>query len=242
MGKGGPILSGGNPRDKPKSLIEAISDIQMYAAMEREGQPLPEEYLLLRERVGFAEVGLKGGLGSTLISGLMLPLSIAVIQHLFPIFGTFEPSWFDQTFALILGVSFQLGYNMVTALNLAACYLGAWCRKAIWALYGGLLLGKGLVVFFLFWFYHWLYFILTPALLHRWFTKSEFVLKLFLITPQGAQHLERWILAVRHVLLISAWMVLALTAVTSLIAIVILFRGARQTAAIQARRALYHEV
>ncbi|MEW6542496.1 MAG: hypothetical protein AB1411_02670 [Nitrospirota bacterium] len=239
MGKGGGLLPIIGERPKPKSLIEAISDIQMYANMERDGQPLPESYLLLRERMSFMEVGLKGGLVSTLISGLTLPISVAVIEQLFPIFGTTHPSAFDQMFALLLSVSFALGYNIVTAMNLSACFIGPWSKKAIYALYGALFTGKALVVVGLFWFYHYLYFFLTPNRLGLFVEKTQFIQKLLLLTPGTVGHLTAWILQIRHAFLIAAWLVLVLTTLTAVVSIVIFLLGQHRIQRDLAKKRLY---
>jgi hypothetical protein len=241
MGKGGSLLPPMGDRPKPKSLIEAVSDIQMYATQELDGQSVPDNYLLWRELLGFMEVGIKGGLISTLISGLMLPFSIAVVQQLFPIFGTFEPTLFDQLFAVVLGVSFQLGYNMLTAVNLSTCYIGIWCKKAIRAIYGGLLLSKSVVVFGLFILYHWLYFAITPERLAEFHTRVKDLYTILMIPTGVARHIEYWLLEVRHVLLVSAWMVLALTVFTAVISLTIFAYGAHRAGQSQMRRKLYLE-
>jgi hypothetical protein len=179
---------------------------QAHTTQEFDGQTVPGTYLLWREQLAFMEVGIKGGLISTLISGLMLPFSIAVVQQLLPIFGTFEPTLLDKLFAVVLGVSFQLCYNIWMAVNLSTSYIGIWCKKAIKAIYGGLLVGTIVAVLNLFVLYHWLYFNIIPDWLARFNVKT----------------------GISHVLLVSAWMMPVLAVFTAVVSSAIFFYGARR--------------
>lgn len=228
MGKGGTLLPMIGERPKPKSLIEALSDIQMYANAERDGFAMPESYLLMRERLAFLEVGLKGGLVSMGISGLLQPLNLAVVDRLFPIFGTLEPSAFDQAFALLLGVSFSLAYAVMIAVNVSACYIGAWCRAAIRALFGGLILGKVIALAGLFWLYHALYLAMTPERIAWLMHQTEFLQRLLLISPVGSSRLHHWLLDIRPLFLISAWLLVAFTVLIGAVAGAVFYVGLRR--------------
>ena len=59
-GKGnpGPLFASTSTRPKPKSLLEAISDIEKLSAVERTGMEIPPQFLLRSELVGFLDVGL----------------------------------------------------------------------------------------------------------------------------------------------------------------------------------------
>lgn len=213
--KGGTLLPMLGERPKPKSLVEAISDIQQHAAAERDGFPQPASYFLLSERAAFVEVGLKAGLAGMAANGFLQPITLAVIDHLFPIFGTWTPSWFDQLIALLLGASLQLAYALLVAVNLAPCYLGAWCREAIRMIYGGLLAGKVIMLIGWFWLYHTLYLLLTPERIARWLENNSFLVqKLLMISADRAVYVGAWLLSCRPLLLTSAWLLLALTLVS----------------------------
>jgi hypothetical protein len=54
-------------RAKPRSLIEAISEIQILATVVKTGREIPENYLLLDRRIAYFEVGVKGALADGLI-------------------------------------------------------------------------------------------------------------------------------------------------------------------------------
>jgi hypothetical protein len=199
-------------RPRPKSLVEAISDIQQHAAAERDGFPQPASYFLLAERAAFVEVGLKAGIAGMVANGCLQPVSLAVVDHLFPIFGTWTPTWFDQLIALLLGTSLQLAYALLVAVNLGPCYLGAWCREAIRMIYGGLIAGKVIMLIGWFWLYHALYLLLTPERIARWLENHSFLVqKLLMISADRAVYVGAWLLALKPLLLTSAWLLLALT-------------------------------
>jgi len=220
--KGGTLLPMLGERPKPKSLIEAIADIQQRAAAERDGFPQPASYFLLTERTAFVEVRLKAGLVGTAVNGLLQPITLAVVSHLLPIFGTWETSWFDQLLALLLGASLQLAYALLIAVNLGPCYLGAWCREAIHMIYSGLLAGKLIMLIGWFWLYHTLYLLLTPERIAHWLAQTSFIQKLLLIPSGRAVYVGAWLLSLKPLLLTASWLLLALSLLSGVLSVIVL--------------------
>ncbi|MDI3467623.1 MAG: hypothetical protein OJF50_006444 [Nitrospira sp.] len=171
-GTAGPLFPSSTPRPKPKSLLEAISDIEKLSAVERTGNPIPEHFLLLNEKIAYFDVGLKGGWADALVTLFLVPLSMGVIDHVVPIFGSSNPSVMDQTFSMLIGVSYMLGYNILMAFNLGRCLFGPVCRHAIWQLYGGFVAGSVLKMLLVFFLYHFLYVKFTPEFLSHLMTSA----------------------------------------------------------------------
>lgn len=186
VGKGspGPLFQSNSARPKPKSLLEAISDIEMLSAVERTGMEIPPHFLLLNEKVRYFDVGLKGGWADTLVSAIYIPLSVGVMDRIIPIFGSLEPTVIDQVFSLLIGLSYTLGYNILLAFNLGACYFGKVCRNAIWQLYGGFVSGSIIKMIAIFFLFHLLYWRITPELISKIMTAGYFVVRPFLSLAQ----------------------------------------------------------
>ena len=200
-GKGnpGPLFASTSTRPKPKSLLEAISDIEKLSAVERTGMEIPPHFLLLNEKVGLFDVGLKGGWADTLVSAVYIPLSVGVMDRVIPIFGSSDPSLGDQLFALLIGLSYTLGYNILMAFNLGACYFGKVCRNAIWQLYGGFVSGSMIKMFAIFFIFHLVYWRVTPEVISHVLTSTYIAGRPFFTLDQWDTFFS-WCVDMRNVL------------------------------------------
>jgi hypothetical protein len=195
-GSAGPLFPSSTPRPKPKSLLEAISDIEKLSAVERTGNPIPEHFLLLNEKIAYFDVGLKGGWADAMVTLFLVPLSMGVIDHIVPIFGSSDPSIMDQAFSMIIGVSYMLGYNILMAFNLGRCMFGPVCRNAIWQLYGGFVAGSILKVLLVFFLYHFMYVRFTPEFVSHLMTSAYPAARPFM----SVEHWDKvfyWFIAMR---------------------------------------------
>ena len=94
----------------PKSIIDAVSDIQQYAVMESEGiSDIPEGYLTLRRSMAYVSIGFSYGLGDNVLLWVISPFVYAVIFNLFPIFGHKHLTLIDKVFAFILSKYITIG-------------------------------------------------------------------------------------------------------------------------------------
>src|SRR3990170_4348392 len=90
------------PPAKPKGLIDALSEIQQYYVVERQGSLIPEDFFTYGGKLAFFEVGFKGAFLSGMLTAVLIPFGMGVFQRYIPVFGTYEPSFFDRLFAIIL--------------------------------------------------------------------------------------------------------------------------------------------
>ncbi|UVT18140.1 MAG: hypothetical protein H8K03_22875 (plasmid) [Nitrospira sp.] len=200
-GKGnpGPLFPSTTPRAKPKSLLEAISDIEKLSAVERTGMEIPPHFLLLNEKFGYFDVGLKGAWADMLVNIIFTPISVGVIDRVIPIFGTHDPTVTDQVFSLLIGLSYTLGINILLAFNLGACYFGKVCRNAIWQLYGGFVTGSILKMLLIFVVFHFLYWRITPDIISNVLTSTYFVVH-GIFTVEQWDHLFYFLVDFRNLL------------------------------------------
>jgi len=141
----------------PKSLIEAISDIQDYAVMESEGATdIPANFLTLRRTLGYTSLGFLYGLGDNAIVWIISPMLYAILFSSFPIFGHRLPGLFDKIFAFILAKYTTIGLLsfMAFAATKAKGTISKGCAFSLVAGYGASLVIRAIVFLFL---YRWLY-------------------------------------------------------------------------------------
>jgi len=214
VGKGnpGPLFPSTTPRAKPKSLLEAISDIEKLSAVERTGMPIPPHFLLLNEKFAYFDVGLKAAWADTLVNLIFTPISVGVFDRVVPIFGTYDPTIVDQLFSLMIGLSYTLGINILLAFNLGACYFGKVCRNAIWQLYGGFVVGSFLKMLMIFFIFHFLYWRITPELLSQLLTSIYLVVH-GMFTAAQWDKLFYWFVDMRNLLFKSGIFIVVSTVI-----------------------------
>lgn len=99
----GTIVFGGQ-YERPKSFIEAFSELEQLSAVLGENE-VPEQFFTLKQKFDFLGVGILDSIKSTVIAGILTPISVGVIKELIPIFGDVEPTAFDKVFSFLLTVS-----------------------------------------------------------------------------------------------------------------------------------------
>ncbi len=144
-----------NTQVKPKNIIDAISEIQQMFVQERQGAVIDENFFTSNNTLEFFEVGFKGAFASGIIAALFTPLAFAVLERTIPVFGSMEPSRFDQAFVLMMATFLHIGYALFLC-SLGKYYVGHITRQMInWLAYG-VTAGAALKGFIIFIFYHWL--------------------------------------------------------------------------------------
>jgi hypothetical protein len=172
---GGPIfLETSTPRERPQSLIELISLIQQYATIELYGAPVPAESLLLKNQSTFIYAGLKGGLGGMALGVLLLPLSLAVLDTLVPVFGggakTPVADLYDRVWSFLMTFFWPLGYWALFVTQLAPVHFGRAPMRATNWLCSGWIAGIAVKAVLGTLLYHLMLFLVTPDRLAHWLT------------------------------------------------------------------------
>jgi len=197
-GSDGSVYAPGK-NEKVKNLLDAITEIEYCYTTEEKGSPLPERYFTTKQRVLFAEVGVKAALVSGLFTGLLTPVMMGVFEKLIPIFGSYSPGVVDQIYAFLLTIGFTIGYaffiGQVGKFYIRKCRM---TRIIINFLLGGLYGGSFLKAMFLFYFFHWIYFKLSPEVVGGWILK---IMKWKIITLDPALLISayNWIMEFRNV-------------------------------------------
>ena len=211
-GKGGNseqvIVANPGAMEKPKSLLDAQKDIQEMAAMEM-GCPdgINPLFYAFKDRIDMSVVGFKSSFVSGLITALLTPFAIGVVERIIPIFGDKNPTIFDQVYALVLALGFTLGYSFFLA-SLRDCYVGNITRVMIRNLLGGAAAGAiaktvlAVIVFNFLYFYFTAQRIASVLLFisHPAFTRK-------VLTYERLEGLYTKLIAFRPVLLMSSWFI-----------------------------------
>jgi len=217
-----PVAVAGSIR--PKSFIDVVSIVQNYFLAEKNGNDLPENLLTLKGKIVISEVGFKGAFISGLISILLTPFFVGVIERYIPIFGSYEFTLFYQAFAVALTLSFAMGYSLILA-SIGRYYIGILSKRAINWLMAGLSVAGVLKIIIAFVFYNTLYAsILEEERVARfllWFYPQ--------ISYPALNKLYRFLMGVKPVLLTSASFVGLTTFLMITIPWAFIFAASRKT-------------
>ncbi len=194
--------------NRPKGLIEAISNIEYYHAQEKRGAILSAGFFTLKQKIEYFEVGFRGSFVSGLITAMITPLAIAVVERLIPVFGSTSPSAFDKFFVFLLAFGFWLGYACFIA-RAASMYIGPYTRSMIRNFVGGVItgaIGKMIIAFI---FLHFLCLVVLT---------ENHVIRLLLrfgrnIRTETFISIYRWTMEFRPVLLTASYLIVLTTSV-----------------------------
>ncbi|MFH2122773.1 MAG: hypothetical protein ABIJ50_04745 [Pseudomonadota bacterium] len=155
------ITTGGSasapPPLRPKNIINAISDIQQFYVIEKQGQEIPAEFLTLEGSLDFFKIGGKSGLNEGLLLILLLPI---VEFYLMP-FVLKSPG-------LLLKIMFGSIPYLPIIINTFLCayvsryFIGNITRKAINSLFSGRMIMLVVKSFLIYVFYTLLTGLSTP--------------------------------------------------------------------------------
>lgn len=207
MGKdargGDSVLVNQSYLEKPKSLLDAVKDIQNIAAMEMATtEEVDQMFFSLKDRIDFMVIGIKSSFYSGMVVAILTPFAMGVIEKMIPIFGEETPSVFGQFYALLLALGYTLGFGLFLS-TLSSCYVGAVSKVMIRNLLGGIIAGAVAKTFIAVVVFHFLYLFLTPEriMLALSYFKTA-------ITPQRLNAAYYWIMNFKPLLLTSSWVII----------------------------------
>jgi len=192
----GTIVFGGQ-YERPKSFIEAFSELEQLSAVLGENE-VPEQFFTLKQKFDFLGVGILDSIKSTVIAGILTPISVGVIKELIPIFGDVEPTAFDKVFSFLLTIGFSIGYALLVASLSRYYFSNKIVKNAMRSFLSGLMFGKIFLTVVFFILYHFFYFWLRPE-------NVIDVVKKFRLSYEVSVQILLWINKFREVFLISAW-------------------------------------
>ena len=200
----------------PRGLLEAISYIDQNFANELGGCMIHARFLTTKQRLEFMEVGFRSAFASGLVSALLTPVAIGVIERYIPMFGSADPSLFDKFSAFLLAFGFSLGYAIFMA-KTATCYIGKYTRAMISNLLGGMAFGAILKAVVAFIAFHFIYFKILSDSNVSWAVSKLYHARLSEKTVAG---IFNWVQGFKTVFLTSAYFILVSTAIFILIPLV----------------------
>lgn len=205
-GRNDTVIMTAQPLQKPKGFIETLADIQQVAAIEQRGASIPETFFTIKNKLDFFTVGLKGAFVSGLITAILTPFAIGVIEKKIPVFGSMDPAGFDKFFVFILALSYSIGYGIFIGSAGRYSY-GNVTRAMIRNFLGGVMTGAFSKMFVVFIFFHFLYFnLFSDKVLEAVFSRLSGNIQNDYLEP-----VWYWIYDFREVFLISAWFVVLST-------------------------------
>ena len=211
MSKGGggdvaPVKGGGGQEHRPRGLIEILSEIEFYYAQERRGTPIDEEFLLTGWRIDLMGSGAKISFVSGMVTALISPLAIGVVEKNIPLFGSATATTFDRWFVVILALSYQITYAIIVA-KAAYCGVGPYTKGMIRNFVGGIAMGaiaKMVIAVLLF------HFIYLVVLTDQRIIKTLHYLD-GLVTPEHLNATFFWLREFRPTLLTSSYFLIFTT-------------------------------
>jgi len=226
------LLSGTTYPGRPQGFLEALSEIQQYYIIERSGTEIPRDFLTIQGTLSFLWVGMKGSLVVGFCLTVLSPFAFGVMNQIIPIFGTYNPSLFDQAFAFLLPLSFSFMYT-IFLMAVGNYYIGSLTRAAIMSLVQGIVIGAAIKTVLAFVFFHYLYFVVfRPGTLWKVISWFDFILK-----PETMEKFYYWLMEFRPSLLPSAWFVVVTTVLFIGVPLVsIIIRGRRINRIIEEER------
>jgi len=165
------------------------------------------------------EVGFRSSFASGIVTALLTPIAIGVIEQYIPMFGDPTPTMFDKFSAFLLALGFSLGYAVFMA-KASICFIGEYTRAMVLNLLGGMVFGavvKAVVAFIAF---HFLYFKVFSDSNVLWGVGKLYYAK---TSPASVASIYYWVQGFKGIFLTSAYFVLVSTAVFIIIPIAAMF-------------------
>lgn len=191
----------------PKGLLSAISYIDQNFANEMGGCMIKARFLTTQQRFEFMEVGFRSSFASGMISVLLTPLAIGVIEKYIPMFGESNPAMFDQFCALLLALSFSLGYAVFIA-KTATQYVGEYTKDMVKNLIGGMIGGSILKAVLAFIAFHFIYFKVLSDHNIIWVLSKVFYTR---FPMETVNKIYQWMQAFRGIFLTSSYFIVVST-------------------------------
>lgn len=207
-GGGAPIVMNEQESEKPKGLLDAISELEYFYTQEKNGMDLPGGLFTTKDKVVYMELGFRSTFASGLIMALLTPLSVGVLERMIPIFGSTNPSPFDTFYVMLLTLFYLIGYGFFLGVGVRS-FIGDYTHSMVKNLLLGISIAAVLKVVIVFLVFHFIYIVLlTQTRILKVVTYlSQFISIEKLAGPY------KWVMEFRPVLITSAWFVVVTTGI-----------------------------
>lgn len=122
----------GGDTTKPRSFLEAISLIQQISSCEID---IPPNLYPSMERLQYAHVATLYAIQTTMITFLVSPITMLVLEKYIHVFGKSQPGIIDKLFAVALSSAPVVGFALLFSLVLQSIYIKAKITKKLISLY-----------------------------------------------------------------------------------------------------------
>lgn len=204
---GAPIIQQA-PAEHPKGLLDAISELEYFHTQELRGARFNGGFFTTKDKIVFMELGFRSTFASGLVTALLTPVAIGVLEKMIPVFGSSNPSNFDNFFVILLTLSYLIGYGCFLGWAVR-CFYGEYTHLMVKNLLVGIVTAAVFKMVIAFILFHFLYIkVLTQENIVRamaWITKG--------IKIEKIAWLYHWLIDFRPVLLTSAWFVVMTTTI-----------------------------
>ena len=222
---GAPIVMKEHEAEKPKGLLDAISELQFLYAQEKNGLDLPEGLFTIKDQTIYMELGFRSTFFSGLLMALVTPFSMGVLEKMIPVFGSTELSAFDTFYVLLLTLFYLIGYGFFLGIGVRSFH-GQYTHAMVKNLLQGIAVAAALKVAIIFLLFHFIY---IKLLTENHILKVVSALTKYISIEKLAGP-YKWLLEFRPVFLTSAWFVLVTTAIWLAVLIGCYFSAVRRNA------------
>lgn len=205
---GAPIIMKEHESEKPKGLLDAISELQYFYTQEKNGMDLPGGLFTTKDQVIYLELGFRSTFFSGLLMALLTPFSMGVLEKMIPVFGSTDLSPFDTFYVLLLTLFYLIGYGVFLGIGVR-CFHSEYTHAMVKNLLQGIVAAAALKVVIVFILFHFIYIkLLTDDRILR---MVSYLTKFISLDKLAGPY--KWLLEFRSVFLTSAWFVLITTAI-----------------------------
>jgi hypothetical protein len=193
----------------PRGLLEALSYIDQNFANELGGCIISKRFFNIQQQLEFMEVGFRSSFISGVISVILTPIAIGVLEKYIPMFGENKPNVVDQFSALLLALSFYIGYALFIAKS-ARNYIGEYTKSMVHNLLVGMSIGAALKAILAYIVFQTCYFYIATESHIFWASQQLYHAR---IKPESIARFYYWLVGFRSVFLTSAIFVVLTTVI-----------------------------
>ena len=196
QGQGGPVYNTGTADVKPRSLMQAISEIEQFFAAEIDSN-IPQEALTTVVQFSFAEVGFKSALISVCFAFFESLVNFLALKGVIPIFGSENPTLFDTIFSYVMNLSLPLAFSFLIGIMLFNIYHGNITKRVIKSFISGYIMTTL--------FFTMVFFFIMHITYYKWLTLEHItgIASVFAAAKFGSVTIFNFLMRVREILIPS---------------------------------------
>lgn len=201
------MVTGGGATEKPKGLLDAISELEyLYTQEVDKGLELAPGLFTTKDKLLFTELGFRSTFASGLVMALLTPITIGVLEKIIPVFGSTTPSAYDNMFVLVLTLFYLIMYACFLGHGVR-CYYREYTHQMVKSLLSGIFMAALIKAGIAFILFHFLYIVVLTE--HNLVKLVALLSKVISIEKLYGPF--KWLMEFRTVFPYSAWFVVLTT-------------------------------